>query len=291
MRNFLGFCLVMLTFMLASCSMERVDSGYVGVKVNLLGSDKGVQATPVGTGRYFLGPNQELYKFPTFQVNYVYTTSSDEGSEGNEEFTFQTVEGMGCSMDIGVAMHFEEFQVPNMFKKYRKGVDEIRGVVVRNSIRDALNRAAGNLSVEAVYGAGKGKLIDTVTTIVQKELGPTGIIIDKLSLIGTVRIPESIKNALDAKVAMTQEAQKSENEVAKAQADANIATAQAQGKADALRIQADGEAYYNRTVASSLTPNIVSLKWIEAWAKGGSLVPGYLSGAGTGNFMLNIPNK
>ena len=82
------FLLVCLSVILSSCSWERVDAGYAGVKVNLLGSSKGVQQEPVGTGRYFLGPNQELFLFPTFQVNYVYTADSSEGSPANEEFTY-----------------------------------------------------------------------------------------------------------------------------------------------------------------------------------------------------------
>ena len=291
MKRKILFVLLMSLLFFSSCSWKRVDAGYVGVKVNLLGSDKGVQEQVVTTGRELLGPNQELYLFPTFQVNYVYTADVTEGSATNEEFTFQTVEGMGCSMDLGVSMHFEQTKIKDMFQKYRKGVEEIRSVVVRNSIRDALNKVAGRMPVESVYGAGKAKLIDSVALVVTKELAPTGIAIDKIFLIGTVRIPTSVRDALDSKVKMTQEAQKAENEVAKATAEANIKVATAQGEADAKRILADGEAYYNKTVSGSLTSSIVQMKWIEAWSKGGSLVPAYIAGSGASNFMMQIPGK
>jgi hypothetical protein len=69
------------------------------------------------------------------------------------------------------------------------------------------------------------------------------------------------------------------------------AVAKAQGEADAKRITADGEAYYNRTISTSLTANIVQMKWIEAWQKGGSAVPTYMAGSGAGNFMLQMPGK
>lgn len=255
--------LIAMMFNFSSCS--KVEAGYVGVKVNLLGSDKGVQNEVLGVGRYWIGLNEELYKFPTYQVNYVYTRESNEGSEANEEFTFQTKEGMICSADLGISMHFEREKISQMFQTYRKGVDEIRGVIVRKEIRDALNRVSSSMSVEYVYGEGKGKLIDSVKFMVKNKLIANGIVIDDLNLISAIRIPKSIEDALNMKVKMTQDAQKAQNEVAKAIAEANIATAKAQGEADAKRIEADGEAYYNRTVSGSLTPQIVEMKRLEKW--------------------------
>ena len=172
---------------------------------------------------------------------------------------------MICSADLGLSMHFEREKISDMFQTYRKGVEEIRGVIVRKEIRDALNRVSSGMTVEYVYGEGKGKLIDSVKFIVKKKLAPSGILIDDLNLISAIRIPPSIEEALNMKVKMTQDAQKAQNEVAKATAEANIATAKAKGVSDAKRLIADGEAYYNRTVSGSLTPQIVEMKRIEKW--------------------------
>ena len=121
------------------------------------------------------------------------------------------------------------------------------------------------MPVESVYGSGKGLLVDSVQKVVQQNLAQTGIVLDKISLIGSVRIPESVQSALNAKVQMTQDAQRVENEVAKEQAQANISVAKAKGEADAMRIKADAEAYYNRTVSSSLTAQIVEIKRLARW--------------------------
>lgn len=263
--KFVLFAIIAVVMATSFTSCQKVEAGYVGVKVNLLGTDKGVQRQVLGVGRYWIGINEELYKFPTYQINYVYTAAKDEGSEANEEFSFQTNEGMVCSCDLGVAMHFEQDKISQMFQKYHKGEEDIRAVVVRKEIRDALNRVAGSMPVETVYGSGKGKLMDTVENIVKAKLAPNGIIIDDVSLIGAIRIPKSIEDALNLKVQMTQEAQKAQNQVAKAKAEADIAVAKAQGMADAKKIAADGEAYYNRTVSGSLTPQIVEMKRLEKW--------------------------
>lgn len=64
---------------------------------------------------------------------------------------------------------------------------------------------------------------------------------------------------------MVQSALKAENEIKEADANAKIAIAKAKGNAEAMRIKADAEAYYNRTIAASLSPMIVQEDWIEKW--------------------------
>ena len=64
---------------------------------------------------------------------------------------------------------------------------------------------------------------------------------------------------------MVQAALKAENEVKEAEANAKIAVAKAKGNADAMKIKADAEAYYNRTIAASLTTMVVMEDWIEKW--------------------------
>lgn len=245
---------ILFSGLFTSCS--RVDAGYVGVKVNLLGANKGVQQEVLGVGRYYIGINEELYLYPTFQINYVYTADITEGSETNEEFSFQTQEGMECTVDLGIACHFNADKITDMFQTYRKGADEIRNIVIRNEIRDALNKVAGGVPVESVYGNGKAKLIDAVKLIVKNKLEKNGIIIDNVYLIGSIRIPKTVKDALDSKVQATQNAMKSENEVRQAQAKAKIRIANAEGEAKSMDIIGD---------AIKRNPSILQQKAIEKW--------------------------
>lgn len=250
----ISFMIMSLVALLVSCS--RVEAGYVGVKVDLLGKDKGVQQEVLGVGRYYIGVNEELYTYPTFQINYVYTRDVQEGSHKNEEFSFQTQEGMECTVDLGVSAHFDSDKITDMFQTYRKGADEIRNVVIRNEIRDALNKVAGGVPVESVYGAGKGKLIDTVKMIIKRRLDTSGIIIDNIYLIGSIRIPSSVKEALDSKVQATQNAMKAENQVRMAEANAKIKIANAEGEAKSMDIIGD---------AIKRNPEILQQKAIEKW--------------------------
>lgn len=286
--NFYAILIIaILSISLTSC-IHTTEPGNASVINKKYGGGKGVQSVAVGPGTYFASWGETYYDFPTFNVNWSFTADESEGSPSNEQFTFQTKEGMECSCDLGLVMHFEFDKLPKMFTTYRKGVDEIRGIVVRNEIRDALNRVAGNMPVESVYGDGKGKLMDTVKLMVQKKLSPTGIIVDNISLIGSIRIPQTIKDALNSKVQMTQEAQRSQNAVIKAEADARIQVAKANGNAEAMLAMARAEAEANRLKNSTLTPLLVQMRWIEAWQEGGSLVPTYVAGNQGSQFMMQM---
>lgn len=264
MKKFKNVLLLMLLAVtIASCS--RVESGYVGVKVNLLGGNKGVDNEVLGVGRYWIGMNEQLFVFPTYQINYTYTKDVTEGDPLNEEFTFQTKEGMLCQIDLGVAMHFNPDKIAKMFQTYHKGETEIRSVVVRNTIRDGLNKIAGSMPVEYVYGEGKGKLIDSLTVMTRSKLCGTGIEIDNVYLIGAIRIPDAVRTALNSKVEATQLAQKAENEVRRAEANAKIQEATAQGNANSVLINAKAQADANRLLNASITDNLVRYKALEVW--------------------------
>lgn len=237
MIKFVKIALLSVVACLSFVGCSRVPAGEVGVKVYLLGTNKGVDNEVLGTGRYWIGINEELYTFPTYQINYVFTQDATEGSPTNEEFVFQTSEGMVCEMDMGVAIHFERDKIAKMFQTYRKGPEEIRGVVVKNAMRDALNKVSSNMPVESVYGSGKTALMDSVMSNLKRQFDSTGIIIEKISLIGAIRLPPEVKSALDSKISATQRAQQRENEIREAEAQAKKTIAQAQGEAEANRIK------------------------------------------------------
>lgn len=253
-----------LAFSFTSC-IHSTDSGYASVIMQKFGSNKGIQPLSVGPGTYFEGFGETYYDFPTHQINWSFTASSTEGSKDDEAFKFQSIQGSVCTIDLGLSMHFDTDKLPKMYAKYYLDIEGIRGIIVRNSIRNSLNKVASKMPIEQIYGSGKDSMMIKVKSLVNAELNPGGIFIDQLAIIGEVGIPVTTKAALDAKVNMEQESAKVRNQVEREKAQADINRAKAQGQADAKRIEADGEAYYNKTVSSSLTAQIVELKRIEKW--------------------------
>ena len=247
----------------AACSY--VPAGNVGVKVNLLGGEKGVDTEELGVGRYWIGMNEELYLFPTFMQNYEWTADSRPGSETDESLSFQTADGNTATADIGISYSIDPTRVTEIFEKYRRGVDEITDTFLRNMVRDALVRLASTKSIEYVYGAGKAELIAAVEADVAAQVAPIGINIDKIYWLGKIVLPLTIEEAIDSKNAATQKAQQRLNEVQQSKAEADKKIEEARGDAESLLKVAEAQAKANRLLADSLTAEFVQYQAITKW--------------------------
>lgn len=259
------FAVGLLAALAVGCS--KVPAGHVGVKVYLLGGEKGVDSEELGVGRYWIGVNEELYLFPTFSQNFVWTAAQDPGSYEDESISFQTKEGMEVSADIGITYSINPNKVTDIFQKYRKGIDEITDIYLRNMVRDALVTEAGSKSVEAVYGEGKATIIARVQERVRQQVEPFGINIERIYWIGAVRLPPAMTTALNAKLQATQMAEQRRNEIEQAKAEAEKERQRAQGEADAKLIVARADADAIKLKAEALRANndVATLNAIEKW--------------------------
>jgi len=271
--------------MIGVSSCEKVPAGHVGVKVFLLGGSKGVDSEELGVGRYFIGLNEELFLFPTFTQNYVWTAGKDEGSPNNESITFQTNQGLAINTDVGVSYEVNKEKVTSVFQKYRKGVDEITDVYLRNMVRDAFVSEGSKHDVEYIYGKGKTDFMKAVQASVISQVREIGIDVEKIYLIGRMRLPDSVVRAIDAKIGATQKAQQRENEVREAEASAAKKVALANGEADSILAVARAQAEANSLLSGSLTKNLLENKAIEKWD--GKLP--YMNGS-SGVPMIKLPN-
>jgi regulator of protease activity HflC (stomatin/prohibitin superfamily) len=255
---------------------EKVPAGNVGVKVYLLGSSKGVDVEELTPGRYWIGINEELYLFPTFQQNYTWTYEwVDDNNDGkrdqdevaDESIAFQTKEGLGVSADIGISYTVDPTKVSVLFQKYRKGIDEITDLYLRNMVRDTFVKVAGSRSIEDVYGAGKEALLKEVEDRVRTEVAPFGIIVEKLYWAGSPRLPQTVVASINAKIEATQKAQQRENEIQQTKAEAEKQIEAARGEAESRLINAKAEADAIRIKGEALAenPKLVELSAIEKW--------------------------
>ncbi len=238
------------------CNISTVQAGYVGVRVNLY-ADKGVQNEVVGTGRYFIGINEKLYQFPTFNQLKNYESF----------FTFQTSDAMDVKANVGVEYNIDPTKVATVFTTYRKGIDEITDVNLRQYISDALIKNAASMDINQLTQGGKTKLLENVTADIRKKLDPIGVRIVKLSWMTDLRYPEQVRQSINAKIEATQRALLRENEVAQSKAEAEKVRVAAQGEADArlTRARAEAEAIAIKAKALRDNPGILQLNAIDKW--------------------------
>jgi regulator of protease activity HflC (stomatin/prohibitin superfamily) len=271
-----------------------VQPGYVGIKVKLYGTERGVQDLPIVTGRVWYNPwTEKIYDFPTFLQYKVWTANPNEGSPNDESITFVTRDRIQATVDVSVAYQFMPDKVPELFIKFRSTPDVIADTYIRSRVRDAFVRKGSELNAMDVLGAGISTLDADVKEAVDKEMAPLGISFDYVSVIGKPRLPQEIPDAIEAALTATQQAQTAQNQVGVAQAKARQKVAVAQGNANALRTEAQGradalltekqaEAKANQLIAASMTPELIRYLAIQRW-KGD--VPMYTSAQSPIPFM------
>jgi regulator of protease activity HflC (stomatin/prohibitin superfamily) len=272
------------------CQMTtRVDAGHVGIRVKLAGSDRGVQDMPVVTGWVFYNPlTEQIVLFPTSVQNVVWTESTHEGKSFDESITFSSSEGVSVNADVGLSFHIEPTLAPKLYGRFRlNDLEKLSDGYMRNTVREAFNDVGSRLPVQDIYGAGKSKMLADVTSKCRDMFGKDGIVIDQLTINGTLRLPQNVMDAINRAMEATQNAIQSHNKVAQVEAEAQQAITQAhgqaeaarqkaQGEADGLLIKARAEAQANEIVRLSMTPAILQYRAIEHWD---GKVPQYNSGA------------
>jgi len=97
------------------------------------------------------------------------------------------------------------------------------------------------------------------------ELFPYSIYVNDL-LIDNIDFRQEFKAAIEQKQVATQEAQRQQQliEARKAEAQQKIETAH--GDAESLKVNADGQAYANTTIAQSLTPLLIQFQALQKLA-------------------------
>lgn len=236
---------------------KMISPGYVGVVVDLLGDNKGVESKELHVGMHWIAPWRSVYEFPIFEQNDTW--------EGDREgFNFQTSEGMAVSADIGITYHLRPESIPLIFQRYRRGMDEITHVFIRNYIRDAVNKSASHTRIEDLY-SGKESFFEDVEKHVREDLSPIGIELSRIYLIGRFHFPANVITALNSKIEAMQRAQQRENELREAEAEAKKQIAKAEGQARCAIVQAESEAKANTLLSQSVTAELIQWQAVQKW--------------------------
>ncbi len=289
-KFFLIILIIIGWILLGFGCLERINPGEVGVVVNLAGNDKGVEGEELKVGFHLISPWKEVYKFPIYEQNHQWVES--------EGFSFQTQEGLSVHADIGITFNLMPDRVHELFCKYRRGMQEITDLFIRNNVRDAINRFASRMKIEDLYGPKKEDFFKDVLEQINKELKPLGFNISHLYIIGKFGVPDNVKDALNRKIEAIQRAQQRENELREAEAEAKKAVAITEGlarskminakaDADSLIIESRAKADANRMLSQSLTRELLEWQSINKWdgklpsAMSGGQMPFILQHKGT----------
>ncbi len=271
-----GALFVALMLVLSVVRATRIGAGYVGVEVNLAGSQRGAQDIPVRTGWVFYSPlKTQVIAFPTFVQTVKWTSDINEGHPINEELVFNSKEGQEVRADVSLSYAIDPVKVPEFYVKYRTDdLDRFTHGILKDIVRNSLNEVASTYTLEDIYGENKARFLRESRQRIQAQLAPVGVEIEQFGFIGKPRFTAAIEQAITQKTQAITEAERARNQlavtqaemakaVAEAEGEAKSQIARAQGQAASLIETARGEAEANRLRQTSITPQLLEWKRLE----------------------------
>jgi len=297
LRKLQNLAILSATIFAAGCA-TRIGPGNVGIKVDLAGSQRGVEDLPIRTGWVFYNPaGSKVVEYPTYVQTAKWTHDLNEGQPINEEISFNTLQGLTVYGDISLSYHLDPLKVPAFYVKFRSDdITQFTHGFLRNVARDSMNRVAANYTVEGIMGEKKPEMEQRSREELQSEVKDIGVVIEQFGFIGSPRPPESVVAAINAAQQAKYIAQQKQNELLQSQADAAKQVAAAEGQAKSQIAIAQGEAESNRLRAASISPQIIEWqklavtdRWISRW--NGSM-PQVQAGGNIPGMLLNVtPEK
>lgn len=280
-RFFKMFALVAIAMTMTSC-YTRIDAGHEGMKVNLYGSNKGVDDVELVTGAVWFNPfTTAIYEYPTYVQTVDY-----------EEFEFNSKDGSVFKFDPTIMLSIKSGTAPEVFVKYRKELDEILETTLVPIIQDAFKEEINSRRDNDLI-TNQTEFQNAIEQKLMEELDKENFAVEKVTT--GIQYPKELLASITAKNKAIQDEltvinqQKVEEANAKkkatmAEGDARAAKIKAENDAEILKIKADAEAYYNRTVANSLNELLVKQYSLEKWD---GKLPQYVTG-GQSMPMINI---
>jgi regulator of protease activity HflC (stomatin/prohibitin superfamily) len=174
--------------------------------------------------------------------------------EQQREETMDVLAKNGLSVNVDVTIRFNPIydRIGHLHETF--GTNYVNTLVVPE-VRSAVRKVMGRYTAEEIYSTKRMEVENNIIDETKKVLHDNFIDMRAL-LIRSINLPPEIKSAIENKLTREQEA-----------LAMTFINARERLEADRKLIEAQGIANYNRTVSSSLTDKIITLRGIEATLK------------------------
>lgn len=297
MKKILMFAIALITMTNVGCiGYTTVRPGYVGIKVPLYGNkDDKTEYKNVYGRVWYNSFSTDVYTFPTFMQQVVWTSHSDENDGQDQSISFSTAEGKIVNCDVALSYSIKPEFVNNVFRDLRMDIEQLTDTYMRSKVRDEFVRLGGRMKVNEVLGSGKEMLVKEAKDELNSLLGPKGFMIDSVAIVGEMRVDNTVKEAISKTIEAQLKAVEAENKVKQSEAEARQAAAVAKGLADAAIAESEGkaksilavakaEAEANELVRKSLSPEIILMQAVKNW---NGTLPAVFTGNGE-KFILDL---
>ncbi|MDZ4699378.1 MAG: prohibitin family protein [Rhodothermales bacterium] len=235
-RLILGASIFLILLLVAGgCLATSIDSGYAGVRYSRIsGTDLGAT---VPEGLVIHAPWVDIIRY------------DGRVQEQIEEITALSSNGLQIGMDASIRWRPDAERLPQLHQDY--GTDYYRKLV-QPELRSAVREVVGQFTPEELYSSRRQELQDQIIERVRRGVEAQYVQIDAV-LIRNVLLPEQIQRAIERKLTEEQEVER------------YFFTLQKDSlEAQRKKIEAEGQAEYQRIITSSLSPAFLQFKGIEA---------------------------
>lgn len=206
---------VILIVGLIAC-LAIVPAGFVGVK-DTFGS---VDTYPLQPGMSMKSP---------FTGVITYSTQT---MEIKEESQTPTSEGLIVDLEVSMLYHIVPSEAPNIYKNIGTSYDQV--VIVPN-LRSAIREITAENTAKDLYSSGRQVIETNIKAKLDPLMANYGIVIDSI-LLRNLILPETVKNAIESKLAADQEQQMYDFLIAKESKEAERKIIEARGIATSQAI-------------------------------------------------------
>ena len=164
--------------------------------------------------------------------------------------------------DVNMTVKVSDNKAADLYAKYRLNFDDLLDNPIRNDVRSFIAQEAEKVPVScnlqaqqpvvegatqptaapctgSLMGAGRQAVIQRAYANLQRKWAAEGVEISNLQWVGTIRYPESITTAIQARTATEQRTLAAQQKEAEARANANAQIETARGEAESIRLRGD----------------------------------------------------
>ena len=257
-------------------SLRNIRPGYVGIVFDKVTHK--VTARAKEPGWAVINPfTQSIQEYPVTIQTYSMLYKSSEGQvSGDDSIKVQSSEGQQINLDVVIQYQVIKDEGGALYEDWGGApITTVEDRVVRQYTRSQVPVIAAHYGWEEITASRRGEIADQVAETLRTEFARRHLELVSFG-IREVHLPDSLQQALDAKIQAQQQAEqqqyqleqakvRAEQDKVEAQGRASAVQAQAEGDAQAIRIRAEAQAEANQVLAASLTPELIRYQQMQRW--------------------------
>ena len=232
-------------------AIERVDSGYKGIKVSLVGSKRGVTNYQYKTGWVMYNTwTEQMLEFPTYQQHIEYDNQ-------------QLITRGGFPAEIKPTFNYslKEANIGDMFVNLRLSIKDVEQGWLKNAIIGAVNDVANTWEVDSIFGHRQqfeAAIVAECNVRLSKWFNVS-------QLRTNITPPEALQDAIISKTKAIQQAEASEQQALTAIAEGKRKVAVAKADSAEMIINANAAAQAIKIKQNQITPMYIEYLKAQAW--------------------------